>query len=185
MPATETITPQTAAEWIRTGKAVLIDVREPDEFRAEHIALAVSMPLSSVSGLLDGLPDDRPVIFQCQKGGRGAAACDIASTGRGNRPVYNLAGGIEAWKGAGLPVAGGGSAASTGIPIFRQVQIVVGTLVLLATLAGFAGYPAGFAVAGLAGTMLAIAGLSGWCGLAMLLQRMPWNAPRRPSPRAA
>lgn len=185
MPAIETITPETAAEWLRTGKAVLIDVREPDEFRAEHIALAMSMPLASVSGLLGGLPDDRPIIFQCQKGGRGAAACDIASAERGNRPVYNLAGGIEAWKGTGLPVAGAAPTASTGISIFRQVQIVVGTLVLLATLAGFAGYPAGFAVAGLAGTMLAIAGLSGWCGLALLLQRMPWNIPRRPSPRAA
>ncbi|WP_244619092.1 YgaP-like transmembrane domain [Rhizobium sp. 18055] len=59
--------------------------------------------------------------------------------------------------------------------IFRQVQIVVGTLVLLSVLGGFLLNPAGFVIAGLFGAALALAGMSGWCGMAILLGRMPWN----------
>ncbi len=183
MTAPDTMMPETAASWIRTGKAVLIDMREPDEFSAAHIPMAISAPLAFVPGLLAemDLPGDRTVIFQCQKGGRAAAACALAG---GNRPVYNLAGGIEAWKAAGLPVVEAVPGAASGISIFRQVQIIVGTLVLLSILTGFAVHPAGFAVAGVFGLMLAIAGLSGWCGLAMLLRRMPWNQPQTQLPAA-
>jgi DUF2892 family protein len=63
------------------------------------------------------------------------------------------------------------------LTIFRQVQIVVGFLVLLSVLAGFFISPAGFVVAGLFGAALAFAGISGWCGMAKLLNLMPWNQP--------
>ncbi|WP_338112355.1 YgaP-like transmembrane domain [Rhizobium gallicum] len=74
----------------------------------------------------------------------------------------------------GLPVVG----ASQGAPcltIFRQVQITVGTLVLLSVLCEFLLHPAAFAFAGLLGAALAFSGISGWCGLAILLSCMHWN----------
>ena len=117
-----------AAALLAQGQAVLIDVREPDEFRAEHVPYAMSVPLAGVGAMLPrmGLPGERTVIFQCLKGGRGAQAC--VAVGEGD--VRNLVGGIEGWKAAGLPVTGVGTAGGAGLPVMRQVQIVVGLLVL-------------------------------------------------------
>lgn len=156
---------------LQTGEAVLVDVREADEYRREHIAGALSLPLAFVK---DGLPKGltaggRTVIFQCQKGGRGNAACVAVGD---DSDVRNLEGGIEAWKAAGLPVVGSGGAR---ISVMRQVQIIIGSLVAAGTGAGFLGYPFGFAVAGVFGAALAMAGMTGWCGLALLLSKAPWN----------
>lgn len=172
---TNTVSPREAARWITDGEAVLVDVRSPDEFRAEHIAAAVSLPLEALPGALADLrlAPGRKLVFQCLKGGRGAAACDAVGDGWPDR--FNLEGGIAAWKAAGLPVIG--AARSTALPLFRQVQIAVGLIVLALVLAGFWVSPAFFAAAGLIGFMLALAGVTGWCGMALLLQRMPWNRP--------
>ncbi|PZQ51601.1 MAG: sulfurtransferase [Rhodovulum sulfidophilum] len=165
-----TVTVAEAARWIAAGEAILVDVRAPDEFRAEHIAAAVSLPLATLPGALANLPAGRRLVFQCLRGGRGASACALAA---GSAPEsYNLEGGIEAWKAAGLPVVG---AAPAGPPLFRQVQIAVGLIVLALILAGFLVAPVFFALAGVVGAMLALAGVTGWCGMALLLRRMPWN----------
>lgn len=53
--------------------------------------------------------------------------------------------------------------------------MIVGSLVPVSVLLGFLGLTPAFALAGFFGLMLAFAGFSGWCGLALLLQRMPRN----------
>jgi rhodanese-related sulfurtransferase len=172
---TNTITAQQASDWIASGEAVLIDVREPDEFRGEHIAAALSLPLAEVGNMAKvmSVPEGKKIVFQCLKGGRGQQACErLGAAQRSDHEVFNLEGGITAWKAEGLPVV---ASASPGMSIFRQVQIVVGTLVLLSVLGGFLLNPAGFVIAGLFGAALALAGISGWCGMAILLGRMPWN----------
>jgi rhodanese-related sulfurtransferase len=172
---TKTVTARQASEWIAAGEAVLIDVREADEFRGEHIDAALSLPLAAVGNMAKvmSVPDGKKIVFQCLKGGRGRQACESFGAARGSgHEVFNLDGGITAWKAEGLPVVGG---AASGITIFRQVQIAVGTLVLLSVLGGFLLNPAGFVIAGLFGAALAVAGVSGWCGMALLLGRMPWN----------
>ncbi|WPE21047.1 rhodanese-like domain-containing protein [Shinella zoogloeoides] len=172
---TASVSPKDAALWLASGEAVLVDVREPDEFRAEHIACAASIPLSSLGHTLAGaqIPADRKMIFQCLKGARGEAACRTAEAAGAGHAVYNLEGGIAAWKEAGLPVVGG--ARSAAIPLFRQVQIAVGILIAALVALGFSGLTAAFALAGVIGIMLVFAGTTGWCGMAMLLARMPWN----------
>ncbi|OAN63841.1 rhodanese-like domain-containing protein [Sphingomonas sp. TDK1] len=170
---TATIGAPEAHRLLARGEALLIDVREPDEFRASHIPYAASIPLGSLPALLADadLPKHRLLIFQCQKGARGARACTLAERSLGER-VRNLDGGIEAWTAAGLPLAGAGAPR---VSIFRQVQMIVGLLVFAGTLAGLVGFAPGFYAAGFFGCMLAFAGVSGWCGLGMALQRMPWN----------
>lgn len=163
-----------ARQWLADGEAVMIDVREPDEYRAGHIPYALSLPLGTLPGALANapIPKAAKVIVQCLKGGRGAQACaTLASYGIAN-DIYNLDGGIAAWDEADLPVVG---EAGAGISIFRQVQMIVGTLVLVATLAGLSGLQAGFYAAGFFGFMLALAGVTGWCGMAIVLQKLPWN----------
>lgn len=67
------------------------------------------------------------------------------------------------------------SHSSSKISIFRQVQIIIGGLIALLVILGFAGFASGFIIAGLLGAALFFAGLTGWCGLAMLLSKIPWN----------
>lgn len=164
---------------IKQDKVILIDVREADEFKAEHIANAISIPLSSLEAGLSALdiPQTKTILFQCLKGSRGQMACTRVSEMKGiENKIINMGGGIEAWKVAGFPVIGGACCASTKISIFRQVQIIVGFLVATFVIIGIVTKtPMAFVIAGGFGGALFMAGITGWCGLAMLLAKMPWN----------
>jgi len=92
--------PGRAAELLERGEAVLLDVREPQEWAAGHAPQAEHLPL----GLLtpEAVPQDRPVIAVCRSGNRSGKAAD-ALAAAGVR-VHNLAGGMKAWTQTGLPV---------------------------------------------------------------------------------
>jgi rhodanese-related sulfurtransferase len=82
--------------------AVVIDVRERDEWHSGHIDGAVHVPLSQIGARLDDIPVDAEVITVCRSGMRSSkAAGQLTSAGR---KVANLAGGMNAWRSAGLPV---------------------------------------------------------------------------------
>jgi|TARA_B110000285_G_scaffold182022_1_gene205610 rhodanese-related sulfurtransferase len=106
---TQVVTAIEAFALIEDGKAILIDVREANEFKSEHIADALSAPLSSLEDELKMLdiPKDKTILFQCLKGARGQMACE-RTQGLGLYPnnIINLEGGIQAWKESGLPVIG-------------------------------------------------------------------------------
>lgn len=174
---TQSINVTQAASLIKNGEAVLIDVREPDEFQESHIAYAISVPLSALEGGFQmlNIPIDKTILFQCLKGSRGQMACErIQGLASCENKIVNIEGGIEAWKEQGLPVIGSSSTSSK-LSIFRQVQIIVGFLVALCVVIGFAGVTTAFVLAGVFGAALCVAGLTGWCGLAILLSKMPWN----------
>jgi rhodanese-related sulfurtransferase len=84
--------------------AVVIDVREPNEFEAEHIAGAKLFPLSAFDP--NQLPKDVPLIFNCGIGKRSAMALARAQQA-GYAHDAHLAGGLAAWKAAGLPTVSG------------------------------------------------------------------------------
>jgi rhodanese-related sulfurtransferase len=95
----QNLMPEEVAERVKKG-AVLIDVREPAEFEAERIAGAQLVPLSTLD--LNALPKDAPLIFLCGIGKRSALA--LARTQQAGLPHdAHLAGGLQAWKAAGLP----------------------------------------------------------------------------------
>lgn len=171
----QNITAHQAEEWLRTGEALLIDVREPDEFKAEHIIYAQSVPLNQVDASIKDmyLPADKKLIMHCLAGKRGDMACKTLRDDESfNRPVYNIEGGINAWKEAGFATVGAGAPK---IPIFRQVFIIVGALILLTMALGVTGTPWALAFTAFFGAALLFAGVTGWCGMAMVLQKMPWN----------
>jgi DMSO/TMAO reductase YedYZ molybdopterin-dependent catalytic subunit/rhodanese-related sulfurtransferase/glyoxylase-like metal-dependent hydrolase (beta-lactamase superfamily II) len=87
------------------GGAVLLDVREPDEWNEGHAPQAVLMPMGEVQKRRDELPDDRRIVVVCRSGGRSAAVTD-ALIAKGYDAV-NLTGGMCAWNAAGLPVVAG------------------------------------------------------------------------------
>lgn len=97
----ELVTPK-AAPAAGDGATVL-DVRTDPEWREGHIAGAIHIPLGHLVDRLTEIPRDRPVVTQCQVGGRSAIAASLLARA-GFADVRNLAGGIEAWTQAGLPV---------------------------------------------------------------------------------
>lgn len=82
---------------------VLVDVRTDREVGCGIIPGARHIPLHLLPQRLDELGDAPVVVFYCQSGARSAQACAFASGG--GREIYNLAGGILAWVGRGLPLA--------------------------------------------------------------------------------
>lgn len=171
----EIISAKTAYEWLRNQDAILIDVREADEFMQEHIPYAQSVPLSTLDVTLGVLPvpKDKKIIFQCLSGKRSTKACGLVSTVWQGHTLYTLDGGISAWKNENLPIIS--KIKAVALPIMRQVQITAGLLILFMVALGFAGLTLGFVLAGMIGFGLMMAGLTGWCGMAMLLEKMPWN----------
>ncbi len=99
---------KTAAALLERG-ALLLDVREPQEWDAGHAEQAVHVPMGEVTQRLDDIPADRPVVVICRSGARSARVTGFL--GQQGRDAHNLAGGMQAWNAAGLPVlAGDGTA---------------------------------------------------------------------------
>jgi rhodanese-related sulfurtransferase len=158
------------------GDAVLIDVREPDEHARERIEGARPAPLSrfdSVS-LVGEAERGKVAVFHCNSGNRTAQAADRL-LGAGFAEAYQLEGGIQGWKRAGLPVIADRKAP---LPIMRQVQIAAGSLVLLGIVLAVLVSPWFMALSAIVGAGLIVAGITGFCGMANLLLHMPWNRSR-------
>lgn len=156
------------------GGAVLVDIREADEFARSHIAGAVSQPLSGWEQAHLAIDPAADVIFTCRSGMRTAGACDRLAA-RVTGEAFVLAGGIDGWSRAGLLVV---SDRSAPLEIMRQVQIAAGMLILIGALLGTFVAPAWFGLSAFVGAGLLFAGLSGFCGMARLLMLAPWNQPR-------
>ncbi|MGD9814679.1 MAG: rhodanese-like domain-containing protein [Hyphomonadaceae bacterium] len=157
------------------GDAILIDVRESDEHAREHILGARLAPLSAIDAHDFDRDHAKTAVFHCRSGMRTQANA-ARLLARGFRDAYYLEGGIEAWKTAGLPVHANRAAP---IEIMRQVQIAAGALILTGVALGWLVHPAFFALAAFVGAGLTFAGVTGLCGMAMLLKTMPWNRATR------
>jgi rhodanese-related sulfurtransferase len=168
------LSPAEAHARIDAGRAVLVDIREADEYARRHIAGALSQPLSGWDAARLTFDPDAPVIFTCRSGMRTAGACDRLAA-RVPGQAFVLDGGLDAWERAGLPVA---TNASAPLEIMRQVQIAAGSLVLLGVVLGFLVAPAWFGLAAFVGAGLTFAGATGFCGMARLLMIAPWNRAR-------
>ena len=90
-----------AARLVHDG-AVLVDVREDDEWAAGHAPDALHAPMSRLRNELDALPTDRLLVCICHVGQRSAAVA--AALENAGYDTVNAAGGMQAWEAAGLPV---------------------------------------------------------------------------------
>jgi rhodanese-related sulfurtransferase len=97
------VTPKEASVLIAEKKAVIVDVREEDEWNAGHIAGAVHIPLKQLEARSSELQQykDKTIITQCQRGKRSADALDVLKSA-GFTQVYSMEGGIAAWSKDGL-----------------------------------------------------------------------------------
>src|SRR5262245_34523096 len=152
----------------------LLDVRTPGEFSAAHVPGARLVPLDELdcaAFLKERGSSDNPIYVLCQSGGRARRAIEKFQRAGFDGCVL-VEGGTHAWIDAGLPVD---REASKVLPLMRQVQIVVG-FVSAAGAALALTVSSWFALIPLAmGSGLLFAGLTGFCGLALVLAKMPWN----------
>jgi rhodanese-related sulfurtransferase len=155
-------------------KVELIDVRTPIEFREVHVEIARNVPLDQldVTALMQARNGSasEPLYVVCHSGDRGRQACEkFLKAGFSN--VFNIEGGTKACVEAGLPVVRGRKAVS----LERQVRIAAGSLVLLGAVLGWFVNPAFIGLSAFVGAGLVFAGITGSCGMGMIIARMPWN----------
>ncbi|MBK0035502.1 rhodanese family protein [Erwinia sp. S43] len=170
----ESVSPQEAKRLIDQG-AVLVDIRDCTEYLREHIPNAHSLPLTDIRAgkKLEGT-DRLPVIFHCLSGMRTAQNANELMKAASPLPVLLMTGGINAWKSANLPTI---EDRKQPLPTMRQVQIVAGTLILVGVVLGYTTDSWFFLLPGFVGAGLLFAGVSGLCGMASVLLKMPWNRP--------
>jgi rhodanese-related sulfurtransferase len=169
-----TISPAALAASLDAGNIhELLDVRTPPEYASAHVPGARSIPLDQlrVEAFLAEHEPGTPIYVLCQAGPRARKAIEQFERA-GCDDCVLVAGGTQAWIDAGLPVHRG---VRSVLPLMRQVQIVVGALSATGAILALT-VNQWFAVLPLAiGCGLLFAGITGTCGMALLLARMPWN----------
>lgn len=155
--------------------AQILDVRTHVEHREEalscfhhHVPLDQLIPAEFM-----GRPDvdtSKPLYILCKAGGR-AQRAQQAFMEAGFTNCFVIKDGIEGCKACQMSTL----ATGTSITLERQVRIAVGGVILAGTLLGAFITPAFYWLSGLAGAGLVFSGLTGWCGMALLLAKAPWN----------
>ncbi len=152
----------------------LIDVRTPVEYAEVHAEGAKLVPLDAldpktVMADRNGSAGE-PLYVICKSGTRAAKAVERFRAA-GYENVFCVAGGTQAWERAGLPVVRGPKVMS----LERQVRVGAGSLVLLGVLLGWLVHPTFLGLSAFVGAGLVFAGLTDWCGMGLMLAKMPWN----------
>ena len=175
------ITAKALHDNLRTGRKVaMIDVRTPAEHGEIHIEGSHLMPLDRLDpeAAKKIVGDHEACVLVCRSGKRAATAMEkLTAAGCGNLQV--LEGGVTAWDEAGLPVNRGAKAMS----LERQVRIGAGSMVLIGVILGTWVHAGFYGLSAFVGAGLVFAGVTDWCGMAMVLAKMPWN--QRPGVKCA
>ena len=176
------IKPADARRLLDSG-ALLIDIREVDEHAREKIPGARHLPLSKLDEIDLAVHQGKPVIFHCKSGARTQTNAPRLARKLGDAcEAFIVEGGLDAWRKAGLPVV---TDRREPLELQRQVQIGAGSLAVTGTLLGLFVSPWFFAVPAFVGAGLIIAGVTGFCGMARILMRAPWNRSVYGSPARA
>ena len=171
------VTPkQLHTEQLAGKSPALVDVRTAAEYRAGHIPGAELIPGDLSPAIIEdrlGRPApgrDETLYITCHAGQRAARAAEtLRQSGLSN--IALVEGGTQGWEQAGLPLQRCGSA----ISLERQVQIAIGSLLILKVVLGYGVHELFFAAAAFIGAGLIFAGVSRWCGMSELIARLPWN----------
>jgi rhodanese-related sulfurtransferase len=168
------ISPAALAAFLGAGDTYeLLDVRTPPEYASAHVPGARLIPLDQLNfeAFLAGHQPGAPIYVLCQAGARASKAIEQFERA-GCDDCVLVEGGTQAWIDAGLPIHRG---VRSVLPLMRQVQIGVGALSALGAILALAVNPWFAAVPLIIGCGLLFAGITGTCGMALLLARMPWN----------
>ena len=156
-------------------KAALVDVRSPGEYAGVHAEGAINIPLDlcSAEQFKQHLHiDDLDHIYLiCQSGQRAQMAFDKLGQSDFALKLKVVDGGTTAWQESNLPVIKGKGV----ISIERQVRIIAGFLVALGVVLGYYLHPGFLGISAFVGAGLMFAGITDFCGMGIILAKMPWN----------
>ncbi len=153
------------------GSPSVLDVRTDLEVQAEHIPGSVKIPLDQLAERADEVRAvPAPRLLLCRTGSRAELARESLSK-LGIAGLSVVPGGIEAYRNAGGETLRSGSHMS----LERQVRIAAGSIVVLGVGLGYLLHPLFFGLSGFVGAGLVFAGVTDWCGMGLLLAKMPWN----------
>jgi len=162
---------------------IYIDVREHNEFEVEHVDGSINLPLSRFAAIAPNflrMIADHEIHVMCQTGHRAKQAIAIAQQ-MNLPPQQNLVcyqGGLIEWKKQGNGTSRSISSRKQ-LPLPRQVQLVIGGMVVIFGVLGYFVSPLFSVLAAATGFGLLVAGATGYCMLASSMARMPWNRSSR------
>ncbi|MFD7781930.1 rhodanese-like domain-containing protein [Streptomyces nojiriensis] len=161
----------------RLTELTVVDVRTPAEFASGHLPDAVNVPLDRLSRSLPELrraAEHRPLLVVCASGARSEnAVATLASRGI---PASSLTGGTQAWAAEGHALRyPEGSRKRAVWAMERQVRFTAGVAVLLGLAFGLLLHPALALLSAAIGGGLVFSALTGTCGMAVVLGRLPFN----------
>ena len=171
-----TITPRQLNDRLLQGEELhLLDVRTPMEHAEIHVPGVHLAPLDRLDATdlasANGFAKDQPLFIFCRSGGRAKQAAEKLEKS-GYKQCSIVEGGTIAWAEAGLPVKRGTRRV---ISLERQVRIGAGSIIVTSVLLAQFVHPAFIWLSGFAGAGLIFAGITDWCGMGMLIAKMPWN----------
>jgi rhodanese-related sulfurtransferase len=158
----------------------MLDVRTPGEFSDGHVTGAHNIPLDELdAAAVRRLPgaEEGPLYLLCQFGGRATRAMQRLQEA-GVPGCVLVEGGMQAWVDSGFPVERGSARV---IPLIRQVQLSIGVVSGAGALLALTVSPWFALLPLMTGIGMVIAGITGTCGLALVLAKMPWNRSDKPS----
>jgi len=149
----------------------VIDVRTPVEFAEVHVPQARSVPLNELKPGLLQFAKDQPVYLLFRSGQRATKAAEKFAREGFSQPIV-VEGGTLAWIDANLPVTRSGVKVMS---LERQVRITAGSLVFIGVALGWFVHRGFYGLSAFVGAGLVFAGITDFCGMGLLLARMPWN----------
>ena len=141
------------------------------EYKEKHIEGVRSVPLDELASHVNEFKGKQTVYVHCRSGKRAQQAIETLQSLGVTAELVNVEGGILAWDEAGHPT----KSLTTRMPIIRQVLISAGVLVLVGLIMSFFVHPLFTLLTAFVGVGLIFAGATGWCGMAFVLAKMPWN----------
>jgi len=148
-----------------------INVCTSAEYKERHIRGVRSVPLDDIESHIGEFRDKKTIFVHCRSGKRASQAIEKLSALGISAELVNVEGGQMKWEESGYET---GSHTSR-LPIIRQVFITAGILILLSTVLGYTVASTWFMLTGAVAVGLMVSGITGWCGMALLLAKMPWN----------
>ncbi len=153
------------------SESIFINVCTPAEYKEAHIEGVINIPLDELKSHLNELADKREIYIHCRSGNRSGKAVELIKKSGIKADIFEMQGGLLAWEEMNFPI----KSVTNRIPIIRQVMIVAGLLIIVGVLLAQFVHPLFIYLPVVVGLGLLISGISGWCGMALVLAKMPWN----------
>lgn len=150
--------------------SLIVDIRSKQEYMREHIRHAINIPLEDLANHTQAY-QNKIIFFYCKSGNRTQSNRDFLEKNF-SQQNYIIKGGIDAWRNENFSIV---QDLKQPIDIQRQVQITTGLLILIGLLLGYTISTWFFLISTAIGMGLVFAGISGYCGLAKVLMKAPWN----------